>query len=394
VTKVSGRASIPILALLTALAPVGLHMFIPSLPQMARDLAVSPGSIQSMVTFYVCGMAVGQLVYGPLSDRYGRRPMMMAGMTLYAAGMIAAAFAPNGGVLIALRVAQALGGCGGLVLARAMIRDSSTPAGAAGQLALMNLAMSIAPAIAPAIGGYMTVLFGWRAIFGLLGALGMAGLLLIVLRVPETHHNRTHVTSVAALFGSFRRLLGNRAFVAYAIGGACTTTSIYAFVSVSPFLFIDLLHRPPDEVGFYYILLVGGVSVGSIAANRLSGRLPMVQIARLGSAVSLVAAAAFLVPAATGTLGVWSMMAPMAVYAAATGIAAPNTISGAMSANPALIGAAAGLYGFIQMSFGALCTVLVAVWHDGTALPVASLLLASGIAGQVALFTVARSRSP
>lgn len=384
------RISPLFLSVITMLAPLGMHTFVPALPIMARDFGVAPGSIQSVLTLYVCGLAVGQLIYGPLSDRYGRRPMMIAGLCLYVVGMAAGMFVTSPDLLIALRVAQALGGCGGLVLGRAMIRDSVPPAQAAGQLALLNLAMSVAPALAPALGGYLTVWVGWRAIFGVMAALGLVSLSLVLLKLPETHHNRLRVPSVAAMAGGFGRLLRNRTFVGYAIGGACTTTSIYAFLAASPFLLIDVLRRPPEEVGLYYILLIGGVSIGSIVANRLSGRFPMGRIAQGGSAVSLLAAAAFLLADVTGHLTVWTMIVPMVVYAAATGVAAPNTVSGAISADPARIGAAAGLYGFLQMSFGALCTFIVSLWHDGTALPVALILLTAGIVGQTALAVVTR----
>jgi DHA1 family bicyclomycin/chloramphenicol resistance-like MFS transporter len=316
--------------------------------------------------------------------------MMIAGLCLYVCGMAAGMFASNPDLLVALRVAQALGGCGGLVLGRAMIRDSVPPAQAAGQLALLNLAMSVAPALAPALGGYLTVLVGWPAIFGVMAALGLVSLSLVLFKLPETHHNRLSVPSVAAMAASFGRLLRNPTFVGYAIGGACTTTSIYAFLAASPFLPIDVLRRPPEEVGLYYILLIGGVSAGWIVANRLSGRFPMGRIAQGGSAVSLLAAVAFLLAAVSGHLTVWTMIAPMVVYAAATGVAAPNTVSGAISADPTRIGAAAGLYGFLQMSFGALCTFIVSLWHDGTTLPVALILLSAGIVGQTAVAVVTR----
>lgn len=379
------RASLPLLSILTALAPLGMHMMVPSLPFMARDLGVSPGSIQTVVTLYVFGLAMGQLIYGPLSDRFGRKPMIIIGLLLYSAAMTAGALAPSFGSLVPLRLAQSLGGCGALVLTRAMVRDTASPAKAAGQMALINLSMSAASAIAPAIGGLITVHFGWRFIMGGLAAAGIVGLLVVIFRVPETHHNRIQVPSIAAMFGSFRRLLANPTFTGYVIGGACTTTALYGFLSVSPFLLIEYLHQPAEEVGYYYVLLAGGISTGSILANRLSSRTSILRMARFGSGISVVAALSLLAFTLTGTLQVWNMIGSMTIFAIATGVASPNTATGAMSTDPARIGAAAGLYGSLQMGFGALCTAITGAWHDGTSLPVAVLLTVSSITGQLAL---------
>jgi DHA1 family bicyclomycin/chloramphenicol resistance-like MFS transporter len=391
VTEPAHRASLPLLAALTALAPLGMHMMVPSLPFMARDLGVSPGSIQTVVTLYVFGLAVGQLVYGPLSDRFGRKPLIIIGLMLYSAAMTAGALAPGFGSLVPLRLAQSLGGCGALVLTRAMVRDTAAPAKAAGQMALINLSMSAASAIAPAIGGIITVHFGWRFIMGGLAAAGMIGLLVVIFRVPETHHNRVQIPSLAAMLGSFRRLLATPAFTGYVIGGACSTTALYGFLSVSPFLLIEYLHQPAEDVGYYYVLLAGGISAGSIVANRMASRVSILGMARIGSGVSVLAALALLAATLSGTLQVWNMIGSMTVYAIATGIASPNAATGAMSTDPQRIGAAAGLYGSLHMGFGAFCTAVTGVWHDGTALPVAVLLTVSSITGQLALMLLVRA---
>ncbi len=379
-----------LLAFTTCSGALGMHVMVPALPIIAHELGTSAGHIQLAITLYIVGMALGQLVYGPLSDRFGRRPLLLIGLTLYALSMLIGALAPTADLLIAIRVSQALGGCGGLVLGRAMIRDTSEPDQAAAKLALLNLAMSIAPAVAPAIGGYLTVWFGWRSIFWFLFALGAAVLVASVLLLPETNRTRTSLVGIGGMVRNYARLLQQRQFYTYAIGGACSTTSIYAFFSASPFLLIDVLKQPAEQTGLYYLLLVGGVSFGSLLANRLASRISINRASRLANGVQIACSGAMLLADVTGNLSVFTLIGPMVVYGAATGVAGPNTISGAISADPAMIGSASGLYGFLQFCFAAICTLIVSLWHDNSALPVAVVLVASNIAGQVALSIAGR----
>ncbi|MEO9190054.1 MAG: MFS transporter, partial [Acetobacteraceae bacterium] len=164
-----------------------MHLIIPALPATAQALRVSEPAIQLTITLYLVGLAVGQLLYGPLSDRFGRRPTLIGGLVLFTAAGILTAIAPSAETLIAARVVQALGGCAGLVLGRAIVRDSATADRAAAQLALLTLVMSMAPAIAPAIGGYATAWAGWRAGFVMLAVIGMAATIAAVLFLPETN---------------------------------------------------------------------------------------------------------------------------------------------------------------------------------------------------------------
>jgi MFS transporter, DHA1 family, multidrug resistance protein len=210
------------------------------------------------VSLYIFGLAVGQLVYGPLSDRLGRRPVLMAGLALYTIAGFAAAFAPGVNALIAARLFQAFGGCAGLVLARAIVRDAAAPRETARRLALMNLMVTVGPGVAPLIGAGLAATTGWRTIFFVLSALGVANIIFAFRLLPETKPSAPNVNA-STLARDYWALLRSPAFLGYSIGGGCATTSLYAFLAAAPFIFVNQLHRPPGEVGAYLAFLVSGV---------------------------------------------------------------------------------------------------------------------------------------
>jgi DHA1 family bicyclomycin/chloramphenicol resistance-like MFS transporter len=384
------RAPFLLLAMVTASGTLGMHMIIPALPDAAIGLHVSAASIQLTITLYLIGLAIGQLAYGPLSDRFGRRPVLLGGLALFTLAGAVTAIAPNAGVLIAARVVQSVGGCGGLVLGRAIVRDQATADRAAAQLALLTLVMSMAPAIAPVIGGYATAYLGWRAAFGLLAGLGAVAFVLVLLRLPETLDQRGESRGFHTMLHGSLRLLRSRAFLGYAIGGSCTTTAFYAFMSASPFIFANLLHRPTQEIGLYYLVLMAGVALGGFSANRMAGRVRPRVALRIANGLAIAAASAFMLADLTGWLNVATIIAPVALFMVGAGMASPFAIAGAVSVNPLAIGAASGMYGFMQMGYGVLCTVVVEVWRPGTVLPVATVLLVSALLGQVALAMAVR----
>jgi DHA1 family bicyclomycin/chloramphenicol resistance-like MFS transporter len=367
-----------------------MHMIIPALPATARALDISPATAQLTITLYLAGLSIGQLVYGPLSDRFGRRLVLLAGMALFAGAGTATALAPNAGVLLGARVMQSLGACAGLVLGRAIVRDSATADRAAARLALLTLTMSMAPAIAPAIGGYVTALASWRATYGLLAVLGAVVLTWSLLMLPETLARESGGHSGSLLY-SYARLLRSPVFCGYAIGGACSTTSFYAFMAASPFIFEDLLHEPPEAVGLYYLLLMAGVAAGSLIANRVAGRVPLRIALRIANAISITGALVFLALDAADVLSVTGVVGSVALFMVGAGMASPFAITGCVSVSPHAIGAASGLYGFVQMGYGMLCTVAVETWAPGAVYPVAAVMLGSALLGLVALSVAIRT---
>ena len=369
-------------ALFTLAGTLAMHIFVPALPAAGAELGASDATMQMTVTLYLLGMAFGQLVYGPLSDRFGRRPVLMGGLALYVVGGLAAALAPHAGSLVAARLFQALGGCAGLVLGRAIVRDTTEGSEAARRMALMNLLITIGPGLAPILGGAMNVALGWRSILFLLCALGVATLLCAWRLLPETGTRETLPKGVLARH--YVSLLRSPAFIGLAIGGSCATTAMYGFVAAAPFIYIDQLGRPPLEVGFYLCALISGVWIGSMLARQLVVRLGSECLIRRGNALSLLGALAFLAGTLLGQLSVPLVVASTFLFSLGAGTASPLALTTAIGLNLKVIGSASGLYGFTQMMVGVLCTALVTLGDD-PALATALVLTGAGLTAQVAL---------
>ena len=363
---------------------VALHIFIPALPAAARDLGASPAAVQLTITLYLVGLAVGQLVYGPISDRFGRRPVLIASLTGYLAGFLLAIPARSIEALVLARVLQSLGACGALVLGRAMVRDVSTSEDAAKKLAVLITCMTLTPTLAPGAGGLIEAAFGWRAIFVVLAAIVGTLLLLVILHLPETNR-RPATPGLRAVGASYGGLLRSGKFRRYGLAGACSGTSLYAFLAVAPFLYIDMLGRSASEVGVFCVVVSVGMAIGAALVRMVVGRVEVRSGARFGNAISLVAALLLLAVTLSGNISVLSLTATMLLYALGVGIGGPNMVAGAMNVDPGAAGSASGLYGFSQMAVGAILTLAVGLWHDGTALPLAIVLIAASGTAAISL---------
>ncbi|MBL6617411.1 MAG: multidrug effflux MFS transporter [Reyranella sp.] len=379
-----------LLTLITFSGTLAMHIFVPALPEAAHALNAGMGSMQLTMSVYILGLAFGQLAYGPLSDRFGRRPVLMAGLVLYAGAGLAAALVPDVHSLIIARLLQALGGCAGLVIGRAIVRDTALPQEAARRMAVMNLMVAVGPGAAPLIGGALVSSLGWRSIFFALALLGVVNLLFSWWLLPESKA-ATPPAKGNSLARNYGRLLLSPTFLGYAIGGGCATTSMYAFIGASPFIFAHQLGRPDYEVGIYPAIVLAGVWIGSVAATRLIPILPIDRLAVWASLLSVFASFVLLGGILAGQLSVLMIMAPMFVFGMGAGVASPSAMTQAISVNPAVIGSASGLYGFSQMGVGAICTALVGMGSN-PALTAATILVAAGVIGQTA-FWVALHRS-
>ncbi|MHB9836182.1 multidrug effflux MFS transporter [Paraburkholderia terrae] len=358
-----------------------LHVFIPALPSAAHELGATASAIGATITLYVIGLSIGQLVYGPLSDRYGRRPALLGGLIIFTLSSVGAAVAPTLEALEVARIMQALGGCSGLVLGRAIARDVCSSTTLIRRLATLSIAMAAATAIAPVIGAQLVLHLGWRAIFYTLGALNALVLLSVWCMVPETR-DVSDGHSLARYIHSYVRLLKSPAFVSYTVGGSSAGTGIYAFLSASPFILEKHFGLSAQAFAFSYCLLVVALACGQSTAKGIAGRVcsraALISASALMAAASASLAVAYLVHA----WSVVTVMAPMVVMFYATGLSSPFAISGALDVDASMVGAAAGLYGSLQMGYGALCTAAAGFLPDNPALSmIATLVVSSVIAG-------------
>ena len=351
------RAPLGLLVLVAAIAPAALHMPVPSLPLLAIVFAAPAGSVQLILTLFLAGIAVGQLAYGPVSDRFGRRPVLIAGLGLFLAGTTVCGLAWSLPMLIVGRVIQACGGCAGMVLGRAIVRDLFDRERSASAIATITMAMSLAPSISPAIGAYLAEWVGWRADFALLGALGAVVLALTIARLEETHY-RLMPASLSAMSRSFVLLLRSPAFLGFALTTAFTSASWFTFLASAPYLLSEVLHEPPSTYGLMILMPMAAYIIGNAAVARLSVAIGSGRLLILGLALSL-ASGAMLAAWCFIELSPWALFLPMAISSIGNGLSQPPALAAGLSVYPRIAGTASGLLGFLQMMIAALGTWLI-----------------------------------
>ena len=358
--KAEARRSRPPLALLvlvTATAPAALHILVPSLPLLATVFDAPAARVQLVLTLFLAGIAIGQLVYGPVSDRFGRRPVLIAGLVLFLLGTVLCGLAWSLPVLIVGRVLEACGGCAGMVLGRAIVRDLFDRDRAAGAIATITMAMSLVPSLSPALGAYLAEWVGWRANFVLLGAVGTGVLGLTVCKLEETHAAPGSVR-VAGMARSFVLLLRSPAFLGFAFATAFTSASWFTFLASAPYLLSQVLHEPPSTYGLMILLPMLGYILGNAGVARLSVALGIGGVFILGLALSL-ASGVMLAVWCLVDLTPWALFVPMAISSIGNGLSQPPGIAAGLSVYPQIAGAASGLIGFLQMIVAALGTLLI-----------------------------------
>jgi MFS transporter, DHA1 family, multidrug resistance protein len=358
----SGRPapSLALLSAVTALTFCGLHMIVPALPLLVVVFDDSPARVQLVLSLYLAGIAGGQLVYGPLSDRFGRRPVLIAGLAMFLVGTALCGVAASLSALIGGRILQALGACAGVVLSRAIIRDVYDREAAARGLALVMMAMTLAPAISPALGAYLAEWFDWRAIFALLGAMGGAVFIVTVARLGETNLHRVRL-DVFGMASAYAALLRSPAFVGFALCSACTSASWFTFIASAPHILSDALNQPPSTYGLMILIPMATYMLGNAVAARFAPRLGSLRLLLCGRALAFVGALALALWAGSADLTVWALFVPIGLAEIGDGMSQPAVMAAGLSIHPRLAGTASGLMGFLQMSVAALGSFIVAL---------------------------------
>ncbi|MCK9381986.1 MAG: multidrug effflux MFS transporter [Sulfuritalea sp.] len=356
------------------LQPLSTDLYLASLPSMATDFGVTPAAVQNTLSLFVIGFGSAQLVSGPLSDRYGRRPVLFGGLSLYLLSSIACALAPTLAWLVAARFVQAIGCCTGVVVARAIIRDAYSAADGARVLAKASSLLSLAAISGPVLGSYLQVAFGWRAAFVALALAGFAMWIAALLRMRESNSQcNPEAMRLGSLARTYLEVTRTPAFWAYALPGALSYASIFVFISGASFVFIRVLGVTTERYGYLFALGVCGYLSGTLVCRRLLGTLGIQGVLRLGTSIGLAGGLGFLVFAIAGVQHWLLVVIALFVVMTAHGINIPCTQAGALAPFPERAGAAAGLFGCVMMLVALAAGIWVGSSHNGTLLPLASI---------------------
>jgi DHA1 family bicyclomycin/chloramphenicol resistance-like MFS transporter len=327
------------------------------------------------------GFALGQIVYGPVSDRHGRKPVLFVAVTLYSVATLACALSSSIDMLMAARFVQALGGSGGIVLARAIVRDLYSGARAGRELSLIGAVMALAPVLAPLIGGVLQTGFGWRSVFFTLLGAGLLSAAIIVPLMPETLSVRSsEPVSPVSMFRSYRVLARNPAYLAY-LGLASTSfAGLFAWISGSSFVLQYLYGLTPFQFGVAFAVGSVGYMIGTTYAVRLVMRLGIDRTLGVGCAAMAIGGVGMVLAIAFGLTSAASLVLPMALYLGGMGMVLPQALAGAMTPFPERAGAASALLGFIQQTGSALCGAVVGLLLGTSAWPLVIAVAAMGCA--------------
>jgi DHA1 family bicyclomycin/chloramphenicol resistance-like MFS transporter len=377
-------------AAIGSLGTFAMHAILPALPDIRAQFATSVSTAQLLVTLSMLAIASGNLVVAPLSDRFGRRPIIFSGLSLFLLGSLVGLLAQSIAVLIGARILQAFGSGAAMSVARAALMDAFGPERAASGIAYTATAILVVPMVAPTIGGFAVELAGWRLVFGLCLVLGTAVMLFTMLRIQETRRTSAATREGPDTLESYRQLLLIGRYRAYALFGSLLFAAVYTFIAGAPHVAIDVLHISPSRYGLLFMLPASASFAGFFTAARISRRIGALRMMRAGSLLSLTGG---LVLTALALLKVWhpaALFVPAMLVCFANAISAPNATSSAIGVRPDIAGAASGLTGFLQLIVSASAVQLVAAISNPSPYPLVFTVLACNVLALLVFMLVQR----
>lgn len=382
---------IVLLAALVAFAPLSIDMYLPSLPLIAADLQAPESSIQLTISAFLVGLFIGMLFYGPLSDKFGRRGLLLGGIGLYLIASIGCMLADSAEWLIAARFMQALGGAAASVLARAIVRDLFPLNEAARVLSLMHLVTMIATLVAPLVGGYLMLVTGWRSLFMVLFAFAALMLMLSLWKIPETHHGDSRKASILAVFKAYLQIGMQPVAIGYILCMGLTFAGMFAYITASPFVYIEYFGVSPQHYAWFFSLNIGGVIVLVSLNARYVGRFGTQRLLIAGAALAAASGLLLVFAGITGSGGLALIVAGLLGFVSVTGVLGANCMASLLGRYPQQAGAAAGLAVACQFGLGALASSMTSALHDGSPLPMTLIIGLCGAGSLLALVLTRRS---
>lgn len=378
-----------LLALLTALGPLSTDMYLPSLPAIGRAFGVDTADVQLTLSLFLAGFAAGQVVYGPVSDRYGRKRVLLAGLGLYIVASFVCALAPSVETLTAARFFQAFGASGPIVLARTIVRDLYEGPRAGRELSRMGTVMGLVPALAPILGGVLEAGYGWRASFFVSGGAGVLLGIVVIVGLPETLRLRSPaMLSPLGILRGYGVLLSNRTYRLFMSMSALTYAGLFCFISGSSFVLQRVYGLSELMVGFAFSFVVLGYVSGTLLAQKVVGHRGISGTIRIGVTCLALGGTFMLVGAVAGPHSPFEILVPMALYTCGVGFTMPQSMAGAMGPFPERAGAASSFLGLVQMSAAAIVGIGLGHALDVTPLALPAMVAALGLA---AFLTFARA---
>jgi len=371
--------TILILGALSAFGPLAIDFYLPAFPAMAIAFGTDENHVQLTLAAYFLGLSLGQLAYGPVADRFGRRIPLLTGVGLFTVASLACAYAPSLEWLIGARFVQALGGCAGMVISRAVVSDKCDAVGSAKVFSQLMLVMGLAPILAPMLGGLLVNLYGWQSIFIGLTLFSALAATAVALWLPESLPAHVPRQPLSGALRQYGRLLTDSVFLGHALTGGIAIAGMFAYIAGSPFVFIKLYGVPAEHFGWLFGTNAAGfILVAQVNARLLSRRGPAFLLAR-AVWVYWIAGLSFLAVSALQPERLWPLLIPLFICIASLGCILPNASACAMNGQGARAGSASAMLGCLQFSVAAGAAALVAALHDGTAVPMAMVISLCGL---------------